>query len=176
MRRYSQPRGRGAPDSRLPMPSSAAQISYLHVAAMARCTTLSRAWRTTLDVTIGIVPLGSANALGRHLGLSFDPAEAIRQQLAFSPRTIPLGRVTCAGADGPRSRYFAVMAGAGPDGMLVYRMLAKSKHRLGRSMYYIRAARLFLGSRFPNFSFHGTFEDGTTLRARGDQCDGDSHR
>jgi diacylglycerol kinase family enzyme len=116
-----------------------------------------------LAVTVGILPLGSANALGRHLGLSFDPAEAIRQQLAFTPRAIPLGRVTCATADGSRSRLFAVMAGAGPDGMLVYRMLAKNKHRLGRSMYYVRAARLFLGSQFAGFHLRGTSEDGATL-------------
>jgi diacylglycerol kinase (ATP) len=43
------------------------------------------------------------------------------------------------------------MAGAGPDGMLVYRMLAASKHRLGRSIYYLRAAKLFLGSEFSTF-------------------------
>jgi diacylglycerol kinase family enzyme len=116
-----------------------------------------------LSVTVGILPLGSANALARHLGLSFDPAEAIRQQLTFSARTIPLGRVTCATPNGPRSRFFAVMAGAGPDGMLVYRMLAKSKHRLGRSMYYIRAARLFLSSHFASFHCSGTWQDGTTL-------------
>jgi diacylglycerol kinase family enzyme len=116
-----------------------------------------------VTVTVGIVPLGSANALARHLGLSFNPAEAIRQQLTFTPRIIPLGRMTCATADGPCSRFFAVMAGAGPDGMLVYRMLAKSKRRLGRSMYYIRAARLFLNSRFASFHFRGTSPDGTTL-------------
>src|SRR5579875_62448 len=52
-----------------------------------------------LAVTVGIVPLGSANALARHLRLSFDPAEAIRQQLTFTARTIPLGRVTCATPD-----------------------------------------------------------------------------
>lgn len=115
------------------------------------------------SATLGILPLGSANALARHLGLSFDPADAIRQQLAFIPREIPLGRVTCETPDGPRSRYFAVMAGAGPDGMLVYRMLAAGKHRLGRSIYYLRAARLFLASRFPTFRVHATPRIGSPL-------------
>lgn len=103
------------------------------------------------SAAVGIIPLGSANALARHLCLSFDSADAVRQQLRFEPRLIPLGRVTCETADGPRSRYFAVMAGAGPDGMLVYRMLAVGKHRLGRAMYYVRAARLFLSERFGAF-------------------------
>jgi diacylglycerol kinase (ATP) len=115
------------------------------------------------SATLGILPLGSANALARHLGLSFNPADAIRQQLTFIPREIPLGHVTCETADGPRSRYFAVMAGAGPDGMLVYRMLAAGKRRLGRSIYYLRAARLFLASRFPTFRVHATLHNGLPL-------------
>src|ERR1700761_4094217 len=115
------------------------------------------------SATLGILPLGSANALARHLGLSFDPATAVRQQLDFKAHSIPLGRVACETADGPHSRYFAVMAGAGPDGMLVYRMLATSKQRLGRSIYYLRAARLFLGSRFPSFQVNATLAEGSTV-------------
>jgi YegS/Rv2252/BmrU family lipid kinase len=113
--------------------------------------------------TLGILPLGSANALARHLGLSLDPATALRQQLHFTAQSIPLGRVTCETAEGPRSRFFVVMAGAGPDGMLVYRMLAAGKQRLGRSIYYVRAARLFLGSRFSTFRVNATLPDGMPL-------------
>ena len=113
------------------------------------------------SATVGILPLGSANALARHLGVSFNPADAARQQLTFIRRDIPLGRVTCETAEGPRSRYFAVMAGAGPDGMLVYRMLAAGKRRLGRSVYYLQAARLFLSSRFPSFHVQTTLTDGS---------------
>lgn len=115
------------------------------------------------SASVGVVPLGSANALARHLGLSFDPAEAIREQLQFEARSIPLGRITCETSEGPRSRYFAVMAGAGPDGMLVYRMLATGKQRLGRSMYYMRAAHLFLGERFGAFHVNARTADGSSL-------------
>ena len=115
------------------------------------------------SATVGILPLGSANALARHFGLSLHPATAVRQQLDFKAHSIPLGRVTCETADGPRSRYFAVMAGAGPDGMLVYRMLATGKQRLGRSVYYLRAARLFLGSRFSAFRVRATLHNGVPL-------------
>jgi diacylglycerol kinase (ATP) len=110
------------------------------------------------SAVVGVVPLGSANALARHLGLSFDPAEAVRQQLRFEPRSIPLGRVTCETPEGPCSRYFAVMAGAGPDGMLVYRTLAAGKQRLGRTMYYVRAANLFLRSHFATFHVNATLD------------------
>lgn len=112
---------------------------------------------------VGIIPLGSANALARHLGLSFNASLAVRQQLTFIPRTIPLGRVACETPAGPRSCYFAVMAGAGPDGALVYRMLAGGKRRLGRSIYYVRAARLFLASRFSSFHVAARVYDGTSF-------------
>jgi diacylglycerol kinase (ATP) len=113
--------------------------------------------------TVGIVPLGSANALARHLGLSLNPSEAVRQQLSFTAHLIPLGRVTCEIPGGPHSRYFAVMAGAGPDGMLVYRVLAGGKQRLGRSIYYLRAAQLFLSSRFSTFRVCGTQDNRSPL-------------
>ena len=101
---------------------------------------------------LGIIPVGTANALARHLSLALDPVQAALQQLAFEPRTIPLGQVTFTTPDGERSRYFLVMAGAGPDGALIYNMLAASKSRFGRSMYYIRAAGLFLTGKFSPFA------------------------
>jgi len=115
------------------------------------------------STTVGIIPFGSGNVLARYLGLSFNPTEAVRQQLDFTPRSIPLGRVTCETPAGPRTRYFAVIAGAGPDGMLVYGMLAASKQRLGRSIYYLRSARLFLSSRFSTFRVRATPHDGEPL-------------
>jgi diacylglycerol kinase (ATP) len=60
---------------------------------------------------------------------------------------IPVGSIECDG----RVRYFTVMAGAGPDGTLVYKMLAGDKRSLGRMAYYTRAAQLFLARRFHPF-------------------------
>jgi len=96
---------------------------------------------------LGVIPLGSANVLARDLGLSVDPVVAARQHERFVAKRVPVGRVEV----GETSRYFAVMAGAGPDGALVYRMLAGGKRRLGRFAYYVRAARLFAGRRFHGF-------------------------
>src|ERR1700758_889823 len=36
------------------------------------------------SATLGVIPLGSANALARHLGISFNPRTAVRQQLDFT--------------------------------------------------------------------------------------------
>ena len=98
--------------------------------------------------TLGIIPLGSANVLARHLRLSLDPTQAALQQLTRQPKILPIGKVTFSTKDGEQSRYFLTMAGAGPDGALVYNMLATGKQRLGRLTYYIRSASLFLQNRF----------------------------
>jgi diacylglycerol kinase (ATP) len=104
------------------------------------------------DATLGVIPLGSANALARHLRLPLDPIRAALQQLDYQPQTIPLGKVTFKTPTGEDSRYFIVMAGAGPDGALVYNMLSSGKHSLGRTMYYLRAANLFCLHRFSSFT------------------------
>jgi len=99
------------------------------------------------NTALGVIPLGSANALARHMRLSLNPLKAALQQIDATPRLIPIGKL----AYGGQTRYFAVMAGAGPDGALVYSMLGKDKARLGRMAYYLRAARLFATQRFEAF-------------------------
>jgi diacylglycerol kinase (ATP) len=96
---------------------------------------------------LAIIPVGSANALARHLCLPFDPVHAALAQIRGGDRTIPVGKLECDG----QTRYFAVMAGAGPDGALVYRMSTTRKSHLGRSAYYLRAAHLFATNRFQHF-------------------------
>jgi diacylglycerol kinase family enzyme len=100
---------------------------------------------------LGIVPLGSANVLARHLRLSRNPLQAALTQLARTPQRAHAGRITYTTPQGTAARYFLVVAGAGPDGALVYRMLASGKHRLGSLLYALRAAKLFLTARFASF-------------------------
>ncbi|HEY5330404.1 MAG TPA: diacylglycerol kinase family protein [Acidobacteriaceae bacterium] len=113
--------------------------------------------------TLGIVPFGSANALCRHIGIDLNPIRAVRQQINFTPQTIPLGRVIYTTPAGEQSRYFVVMAGAGSDGALVYKMLADSKQAIGRFAYYHRAARLFAKHHFAPFDIGYTLHDGTMV-------------
>jgi len=96
---------------------------------------------------LGVIPLGSANALARHMRLSLDPLKAALRQIDATPWMIPIGKL----AFGEQIRYFAAMAGAGPDGALVYNLLATDKASLGRVAYYLRAARLFATRRFEAF-------------------------
>ena len=99
------------------------------------------------SVCLGILPLGSANALARHMRLSFDPVTAILQQIEGESVIVPVGRLDCSSGH----RYFAVMAGAGPDGTLAYEVPGAHKSRFGRLAYYAHAARLFATRRFGPF-------------------------
>ena len=95
-------------------------------------------------VCLGILPIGSANALARHLRLSLDPLTAAMQQIEGATVAVPAGKLL----HDSGHRYFAVMAGTGPDGMLAYEVLAAHKSNLGRLAYYVHAARLFMTRRF----------------------------
>jgi diacylglycerol kinase (ATP) len=116
------------------------------------------------NVTLGIIPLGSANALARHLNLSLNPLRAALQQLDYQPQAIPLGQVTFQTPTVEASRYFLVMAGAGPDGALVYNLLSSTKHSLGRLIYYLRAARLFSTHHFSSFDITHTLAAAATTQ------------
>jgi len=100
---------------------------------------------------LGLVPLGTANALARNLGLPLDPLAAVARLMTYQPRRIPLGQISTANG----MRWFVVMAGCGPDGMLVDELSRaggdRLKARFGRVAYYGHAARLFFTRRWPQF-------------------------
>lgn len=105
---------------------------------------------------LAIIPLGSANALCCELGIPMHPLQAA----AAYARTMQRGlRVSlCNTSHG--QRYFLIMAGAGPDGALMYRMLTTSRSNLGRWAYAQHALHLLLRSRFPTFSIRYQTPDG----------------
>ena len=103
---------------------------------------------------LGIIPLGSANALARHMRLSLDPLKAALKGIRGSPLYVPVGKLEY----GDQLRYFIVMAGAGPDGVLVYDLLTDQKSSLGRLAYCLHAARLFTTHRFRPFEIEYTDE------------------
>ena len=66
------------------------------------------------DVALGVIPLGTANALAANLGLIGAPAKVARKLLDAEPTRISVGRIHYQDKSGnPGSRYFVVAAGIG---------------------------------------------------------------
>ena len=104
------------------------------------------------DVALGVVPLGTANALAADLGLIGSPAKAVGMLLEANPTRISVGRIHYRDHDGqPSQRYFTVAAGVGADALLMSRLDARLKRRLGYLLYMIEATRIILTHTFPLF-------------------------
>ena len=104
------------------------------------------------DVALGVIPLGTANALASDLGLLGPPAKVTRSLLQATPQRVPVGRIHFQNADGkPDSRYFVVAAGVGADALLMARMDAGLKRRLGYLLYITEAFRIWATDPFPLF-------------------------
>lgn len=104
------------------------------------------------ETALGVLPLGTANALASDLGLIAPPAEVARKLLQATRARIPVGRIHYTDASGaPTYRYFVVAAGIGPDALLMYRMDWRLKRRLGYLLYLIEAARIWATHPFPLF-------------------------
>ena len=97
------------------------------------------------EAALGIIPLGTANALAHDLRLPLSPAGAAEALLTATPRRIALGRVEYTDLEGKRgSRFFTVAAGIGADAHLFYKLNPLVKGHLGMAAYYAKATRLWL--------------------------------
>lgn len=74
-------------------------------------------------VALGVVPMGTANALASDLGMSKSPEKAIQRLLTARPVQVPVGRIFYRTAEGEEGcKYFTVAAGVGADALLMARM------------------------------------------------------
>lgn len=104
-------------------------------------------------VALGVVPMGTANALAHDLGLPLNPAKAMRAVIDGEHRRIALGRLQATGLDGkPTFRYFTVAVGVGVDAHLFYKLHAGMKQRMGMAAYYAKAWHLWFTHRMERFS------------------------
>jgi diacylglycerol kinase (ATP) len=91
-------------------------------------------------VSLGILPLGTANALAHDLGLPLNIAAAAKAALTAKLRRVPVGRVAYADLEGKTgSRYFIVAAGVGVDAHLFFKLHTGTKQRMGIAAYYAKA-------------------------------------
>src|SRR5436305_8101346 len=92
------------------------------------------------EAALGVIPLGTANALAADLRIPRDPIRAIRCQLQYRPKKIAAGMIEhCNDKPPKRHRYFTVMAGVGPDALLGYSLSAEAKARWGVAAYVANA-------------------------------------
>jgi len=103
------------------------------------------------DVALGVIPLGTANALASNLGLAGAPARAARALLSASPTRVPVGRIHFQNGRGPDSRYFLVAAGVGADALLMSRLDPALKRRFGYILYMIEAFKIWATDPLPLF-------------------------
>lgn len=117
------------------------------------------------ETALGVLPLGTANALASDLGLPLSLAGAARMLLAAPRKRISVGRVRYRNAAGDaRARYFTVAAGIGADAQLMYRLDAQLKRRFGYALYAVEALRILATDPFPLFEARFRDAGGTTVR------------
>jgi YegS/Rv2252/BmrU family lipid kinase len=104
------------------------------------------------SAALGVIPMGTANALATDLGLPRSPVKAAKMLLTATPTRVSVGRVSYRdNADKPRSRYFVVAAGVGVDGVFFSRLDSRLKQKLGYLLYLLEALRLGVTHTFPLF-------------------------
>jgi YegS/Rv2252/BmrU family lipid kinase len=116
-------------------------------------------------VALGVIPLGTANALAADLGLPRNPVKAARMLLDADPVRIPVGKISFRDSEGaPQSRFFVVAAGAGVDALFFARLNRRMKHRFGYAAYLAAALKLWATHNFPKF--RATFSGGVPRVSR----------
>jgi len=115
------------------------------------------------QVALGVVPLGTANALAANLGLQTSPAKAVRKLLTALPVRLPVGKIFYQDAAGEtRSRFFTVAAGVGTDAFFFSQLDPALKRRFGYFLYVVEAFHVWATHTFP--LFEATFIEGASAQ------------
>ncbi|MFZ0320622.1 MAG: diacylglycerol kinase family protein [Candidatus Sulfotelmatobacter sp.] len=104
------------------------------------------------DVSLAVLPMGTANALAHDLGLPMNIVGAAKSALSAQRRRVALGHIQYQDLEGKSgTRYFIVAAGVGVDAHLFYKLHSGTKHRLGMAAYYAKAWHLWFSYAMPRF-------------------------
>jgi YegS/Rv2252/BmrU family lipid kinase len=116
-------------------------------------------------VRLGVVPLGTANALAADLGLGRNPVKAVEMLLTAVPVRVPVGQIFYRDGEGAAcSRYFTVTAGVGADALFMSRLDARLKRRFGYLLYLVEGLRVWATHSFPLFEATFVARGGRTRR------------
>jgi YegS/Rv2252/BmrU family lipid kinase len=102
------------------------------------------------QVPLALLPGGTANILAKELGLPLDVLRAASHLPRATPRSVALGLATPLASPAKR-RYFLCVAGAGPDGIMVYSVDLALKEKVGVLAYCYEGLRQLLRYTFPHF-------------------------
>lgn len=117
------------------------------------------------QVTLGVLPMGTANALAHDLGIPLRVPAAAKAALRGGLKRVALGRVTCLGFKGePTTCYFVVAAGIGVDAHLFYKLHAGVKQRLGMAAYYWKAWHMWFTYAMTRFEVEYLESGGSQLK------------
>jgi diacylglycerol kinase (ATP) len=109
-------------------------------------------------VPLALLPGGTANVLAKELNLPWDIPGAAEKLLHGEIKDIALGLATPL-EQPEKKRYFLSVAGAGPDGMIVYAIDLDLKARVGILAYWWQGARQVFRYKFPHFRVVGGGQD-----------------
>ncbi len=117
------------------------------------------------DAALGIIPLGTANAMAHDLRLPLSPAAAAQALLTAVPKRVAVGRIDYRDFNNiPAFRHFTVAAGVGVDAHLFYKLNRLIKDRMGMLAYYSKATHLWWTHRMRYFEAEFSSNGGETLR------------
>jgi YegS/Rv2252/BmrU family lipid kinase len=102
------------------------------------------------QLPLALLPGGTANILAKELGLPWDVLRAARRLPQATPQSVALGLATPLASPAKR-RYFLCVAGAGPDGIMVYSVDLALKEKVGILAYWYEGLRQLLRYTFPHF-------------------------
>jgi diacylglycerol kinase (ATP) len=119
------------------------------------------------EAALGVIPMGTANALANDLGLGQEPLRAAQLMLNSQVRPVRLGKLTFhSSANIEESRYFILAAGVGLDAAMFYQLAAVAKQQLGVMGYYFEAFRQWGKQKYPFFEVEFSDLEGTIRNER----------
>ena len=119
------------------------------------------------NVALGVLPMGTKNALAFELGIPRDPRRAARMLASSETVGVAVGRAQYARGDGRRGEcYFMSAAGIGSHAEMMYRMAANFTRRRSMWSYYREGIGVFLGHDYRDFEAQIVTLDGKSRRER----------
>ena len=106
---------------------------------------------TPTQTPLAILPAGTANIVGKELGLPTPVQKAAKELPYWVACRIALGQATWGPPESPQQRYFLAVAGIGFDAHVISRLDVASKLRLGVVAYGWEALRQVFRYDFPCF-------------------------